>query len=173
MSIELHCPKCTKLIRAPDGAGGKHGKCPYCGESVYIPMPEGAGEEIGLAPIDEEEEHRAAQLRRESTHFAASLGRATDDPAGSDDQPPPVPSGAGPPPGEVLDLDAEIETFITAMRDSKLDKADQAAARLKQTGTRARDYVHGLINDDMPPQIESVPPPLAQGFLKTLLNRLS
>ena len=70
MSIELHCPQCQKLIRAPDGAGGKRGKCPFCGSMVYIPTPPDEGEEIGLAPIDPDEERRAEELRKEAIHTA-------------------------------------------------------------------------------------------------------
>ena len=61
MSIELHCPKCGKLIRAPENTGGKHGKCPYCQGRVYIPMPYCKEEEILLAPIDAEEDRRMLQ----------------------------------------------------------------------------------------------------------------
>jgi len=171
MSIELHCPKCSKLIRAPDGAGGKRGKCPYCGESVYIPMPDLDEGEIGLAPIDEEEERRAAELRREAVHYTAILGHETEEPEGADVPPPSAPS-VPLPSGDAVDLGAEVKAFITAMRDSRLDEAEQAAAALRNAGKRAVNYVQELIVDDMPPKIESVPPPLAKGFLKTLLSRL-
>ncbi len=80
MSIELHCPKCAKLIRAPDNAGGKRGKCPYCKESIYIPLRPDEAEEIGIAPIDEEEERRVKELRRESIGYVAAVGHAKDAP---------------------------------------------------------------------------------------------
>ncbi|MCH7474571.1 MAG: cytochrome C oxidase subunit IV family protein [Gemmatimonadetes bacterium] len=48
MSIELHCPQCEKLIKAPDTAGGRHGKCPYCGRDVYIPAISATA---ALAPV--------------------------------------------------------------------------------------------------------------------------
>ena len=80
--------------------------------------------------------------------------------------------GSAPLPGEVVDVSAEVEAFILAMRDSKLDEADQTAARLKSAGSGAADYVQGLILDEMPPQVEGVPPPLVKGFLKNLLDRL-
>ncbi|MGB2987225.1 MAG: hypothetical protein WBE26_15250, partial [Phycisphaerae bacterium] len=122
MSIELHCPQCQKLIRAPDTAGGKHGKCPYCGEKVYIPMPPDESEEIALAPIDEEEERRAEELRREATQYAAAVDKATESDAVADDAT--ASADLSQAPGEVVDLGAEVEDFIIAMRDSKLDEAD-------------------------------------------------
>ena len=175
MSIELHCPRCSKLIRAPDEAGGRHGRCPYCKENVYVPLPAEEGDEIGLAPIDEAEEERIQRLRRESAEYIATVGHEAEPPPESDGsgrsggasvRPPPVP-------GEAVDLGAEVKAFLAAMRDSKLEEADQAVARLEKAGPRARDYVEGLMLDEMPPQVENVPPALIKGFLKTLVSRLS
>jgi phage FluMu protein Com len=173
MSIELHCPQCQKLIRAPDEAGGRRGKCPYCKNSVYIPTPSDEVEEIALAPLDEDEERRAKEERRDSLRHYAAVDKAKDSklPAGeaaaSADGPPPVS-----PVGEVVDVAVETETYIFAMRDSKLEAAEAAATRLKRVGPRARDYVQGLLVDEMPPQYENVPAPVVQGFLKALLSRL-
>jgi hypothetical protein len=167
MSIELHCPKCGKVIRAPDNAGGKHGKCPYCKESVYVPMPAEEVEEIGLAPIDEEEEQRLAEERRRSIEYITAVDHGTDTRGITDDDGP-----SSTTPGEVVDVPACVEMFIVAMRDSKLEDADDAVADLKRAGSRAKDYVQGLTVDEMPPEVENVPPPVVQGFLKTLLNRL-
>lgn len=176
MSIELHCPQCSKLIRAPAGAGGKHGKCPYCGNSVYVPLPPEEVEEIPLAPIGEEEEQREEQLQRESAQFAAFLDHGADGAAPAS----PGAEGRGrrtarqsDTPGKVIDLASEVKRFVVAMHDSKLDEAEAAAAKLKQAGTRARDYIEGLLLDEMPPQFDDVPPPLVRGFLKTLEGRLS
>lgn len=172
MSIELHCPKCGKLIRAPDNAGGKHGRCPYCKESVYVPLPPAQEDEIGLAPVDNEEERRLEELRRESTQYIATVGHETEDVPDVGDPPPSGPAPV-PIPGEVVDLGAEVEAYLVAMRDSKLDEAEEVVGRLAQAGTQARDYVEGMMVDEMPLQIENLPTPLANGFLKTLLSRLS
>lgn len=168
MSIELHCPACTKLIRAPEAAGGRHGKCPYCEARVYIPMPP-AEEEIGIAPVDEEEERRSEeQMRREEAALAASLSR--------EEATPGEPAGGGgrsrEAPGEVIDVDECVEAFILAMRDSQLDAAERAVGLLRRAGSKARDYVQGAMVDEIPPPIEGVPPALVKGFLKTLLGRL-
>lgn len=173
MSIELHCPQCEKLIRAPDDAGGRHGKCPYCECQVYIPTPHDEGEAIELAPIDEQELKREAELRREAiamesqvAHESAKLPPDTGAPRAARRRPTQTP-------GEVIDTAAQVQRFLIAMRDSKLDQADQAVALLKRGGERSLDFVQGLLVDEMPPQIENVPPPVLTGFLKTLLGRLS
>ncbi len=173
MSIELHCPQCQKLIRAPDEAGGRRGKCPYCTSSVYIPRPSDEVEEIALAPLDEDEEKRAEEERRDSLRYYAAVDKAKDskshagEAASSADGPASAPTA-----GEVVDVTVETETYILAMRDSKLEAAEAAAARLKRVGARARDYIQGLLVDEMPPQYENVPAPVVQGFLKALLSRL-
>jgi len=177
MSIELHCPQCEKLIRAPDDAGGKHGKCPYCKHSVYIPLPSSGDDEIGLAPLDDDEERRAEELRRESISYAATLDK---DPAAKGEGGASGAGGAGArsrpeaaeTPGEVIDIPAAVERFVLAMRDSKLDEAERIAGRLRRTGTRARDHIEGLMLDQMPPKIKDIPAPLMQGFLKKLLEML-
>lgn len=177
MSIELHCPKCGKQIRAPDNAGGKHGKCPYCEGRVYIPMPPAAEDEIAIAPLDNDIERREAELRRELIAFETKLAKEnklaptpagekprSGDSAGDDE----LPEVAG----EVVDCDAEVENFIQAMRDSRLEQAEQAVASLRRAGARARDFVQGALVDEMPPEVPGVPAPVLKGFLKTLLTRL-
>lgn len=180
MSIELHCPHCGKLIRAPDDAGGKHGKCPSCKQSVYVPQPPVSDGVIPLAPIDEEDERRTEALREESIRYAAQADkdRAAVEPAGEDGQGNLQSSegiDVGAPrsePGEVVDLPSEVQRWIRAMHDSKLDETEQIASRLDKAGIRARDYVESLLLDQMPTQVQDVPAPLARGFLKTLLERL-
>lgn len=38
MPISVECPSCGKIVRAPDNAGGKRGKCPQCGTIIDIPI---------------------------------------------------------------------------------------------------------------------------------------
>jgi len=174
VSIELHCPQCEKLIRAPDNAGGKHGKCPYCAAEVYIPVPFDDGELLGVAPIDEEEERRAEEERAEALRYAAAMDKDSDLKSMPDDAGPSRGGVRRPeaPPGEVVDIGDLVERFVLAMRDSKLDESDRIAGKLKRVGTRARDYVEGQLLDPTPTPIEGVPNPLVRGFLKALLERL-
>ena len=172
MSIELHCPKCTKLIRAPENAGGRHGKCPYCEAMVYVPTAASEMDEIPLAPIDEESERREEELRREAARYAASLDREKDGPRGGVE---PAGRAAARPqevPGEVVDNPGGVEQFVVAMGNSKLDDADRVVVKLKRAGPRAKDYIEGLLLDPTPPPMGKLPKPLIHGFLKTLLQRL-
>ncbi|MCH7631942.1 MAG: hypothetical protein IIB59_01910 [Planctomycetes bacterium] len=167
MSIELHCPQCEKLIKAPDTAGGRHGKCPYCGRDVYIPTISDDDEGIPIAPIDPQDRQREEELRRETARLTSAVERDTDAGANSEGG-----RRAGETSGEAIDVDKIVERFVIAMRDSKLDDADKLAARLKRAGPSARDYVDRLMLDPSPPPIGDLPKPLLHGFLKALLQRL-
>lgn len=176
MGIEIHCDHCGKLIRAPEGAGGKRGKCPYCEQSVYIPTPPSDTEEIPLAPLDDEAERRAEALRDESIAYAASLEKAKGPSydVGEAKAPKRGDEGGGRSGGGGdIDVAAEVKRFVLAMSESKLDETEAILGRLKKAKVRANDYVQGLLLDQMPPKIGTVPPPLAKGFLKTLGDRLS
>jgi len=41
MPIEFHCQSCSRLMRTPDSAAGKKGKCPHCGAMMDIPSSPG------------------------------------------------------------------------------------------------------------------------------------
>jgi len=172
--IELHCPQCEKMIRAPDSAAGKHGKCPYCDTKVYIPTPFKDDDLLALAPVDEEEERRAEKERAEALRYTTSMDKDADLKVVPEEAPASRTAGGRRPeaPGEVIDLGDLVEQFVLAMRDSKLDEADRIARQLKRAGPRARDHVEGMLLDPTPPPIEGVPRPLVQGFLKALLERL-
>ncbi len=173
MSIELHCNHCSKLIRAPESAGGKHGTCPYCKQTVYIPTVASNDDVIAVAPLDAEDERRAAELKQESVEMSASVDRDTGGKYDVGD------AGVGQTGskligglGESVEIDALVEQFVLAMRDSKLDTIGQIVATLKRVRAAARDHVEGILTDEMPAPIGDLPVPLMKGFLKDLLARL-
>lgn len=49
MAIEFYCGTCTKLLRTSDDRAGVTAKCPHCGESITVPMPDQA-----LPPEDQD-----------------------------------------------------------------------------------------------------------------------
>jgi len=165
MPIELHCTQCNKLIRAPDNAGGRYGKCPHCQNKVYVPMPADQIEEIALAPIDEEDERRELEARREAARTASLLSHATEGPGGGS-------AGRGSADNPAADFSSEVVKYILAMRDSKLEDAQAVVDRMRKAGKPALDYVEKLAQRDGPVKIENVPPPLAKGFINKLLSDL-
>jgi len=161
MSIELHCPQCQKLVRAPDEAGGKKGKCPYCKNSMYIPMSLGDDDVIPIAPIDPEDERREAELRRESIKYVSDVAHARST----------VDSDGGPS-GVELDVGAELGAYVHAMHRSNLSAAESAIARLKGAGGAVRGQLKSAIKDPASLGCDDVPAPLVQGFLKKLMAEL-
>ena len=169
MPIEIHCNRCNSAIRAPDGSGGKRGKCPHCGHELYIPVPSEEVEEIPIAPLDDQEEQRSAALRRESIEYAAMLNKAVASPpqAGGKGA-----AGKGQPGGKSVDIASEVQRFVMAMGDSQFDHAEDVFKRLKGVRKKADDYLQHLRCDQMPPKLGKVPPEVARNFLKALSDRL-
>jgi len=179
MPIEFRCQACGKLVRAPEQSGGKHGKCPYCNISVFIPTPPEESDEIGLTPVNEEAAAHREQLRKESTDYAASVDQ---DEVPKYDLHASSKAGVSSKPGRLndtslgrdaaADVAVEVNKFVRAMHKSKLDVADRITTRLKQRKSQSKDYVQGLMVDQTGAAVEDIPPALVQGFLKTLLERL-
>jgi len=178
MPIEIHCPACSRGIRAPDDAGGKTGKCPYCGVSVYIPMPASESGDIPLAPVDPQVERQREKLRQEAVQYAAEV----DHEQGGKYDVSPSPRGARgagagkPPPAPreepIIDIPEQVKRFVLAMRDSDLAGAERIVARLKRRKDQTTEYVQGMLLDQMGLRIDRVPQALVNGFLKNLLERL-
>jgi DNA-directed RNA polymerase subunit RPC12/RpoP len=168
VSVEFHCSKCSKLIRAPREAAGNRGKCPYCKQSVYIPTPPDELEAIPLAPVDEGPAKAEDASDREAEDLLTRLGR-DETPVGEGD--PGGPAGVYVRPAEgVADLVAEA---VRALQASDLDRVEGLVAQLRQNRAKARSYVQTLMMDEVPPpELESCPPALYSGFLRTLLSRL-
>ncbi len=174
MSIELHCDHCSKLIRAPDEAAGRRGKCPYCHQSVYIPTPPEAMDEIPLAQVDETAEEQQQRLTEESRRTQRELLA---------DNRPPMDRGIPAPPTESAmpdDLPDAGETaedmvidYLLLMRESQLVQAESLLADLLTQKAAARAVVDRLAADAVPPRaLGSMPPAVYQGFLKNLRAQL-
>jgi hypothetical protein len=52
MPIEFNCESCSKLLRVPDGSGGKQCLCPGCSKVLNIPTPQAAATPIATSPND-------------------------------------------------------------------------------------------------------------------------
>ena len=79
MSIKFHCDHCGKKIDAPDGTGGRWGKCPACHNKVYVPQEDDEGE-LTLTPIDETEEERQKRLMAETFQLTQNILQEKDVP---------------------------------------------------------------------------------------------
>ncbi len=179
MSITFTCQHCRKSVEAPASAAGKRGKCPYCGETSYVPDPSVTEEdEIPLAPLNEEEERRRQeeieQLRRQEEALLHETGDETvsDPEAGGR-------AGAGDT-GSTLgsdytaeDLYQVVSTYVVDMTNSKLEQAQRHARKLRQygyTGIQAvEDFLSGRAESEA---LSDLPSKLVNGILKQLRDEL-
>lgn len=170
MSIEFHCNHCGKLVRAPDDAGGKHGKCPSCHQSVYIPLPSDQVEPLEIAPVDEAEERERARLLKESQDLQRRLLNERDLPTGMGAAPPPSSAGQVMPPR--LDMETLVIEYAQAMAAGNLEQAEQLAADIRTDMKTAEDVMQRLMLDELPPKrLAKIPRPVLVGFFKQLRRK--
>ncbi|MDP7288740.1 MAG: hypothetical protein QGH94_12180 [Phycisphaerae bacterium] len=165
MAITFHCEHCHKQVSAPESVGGKRGKCPYCKQSMYIPMPVSEDELLDLAPLDDDEERTRQelvdQLRAQEHDLIAETG-------GSE----------SPPLSEREDLSSEdlhhfVINYCLDMAGGNLERAQIHAKELRQfykLGTEAVKYFQIVQGDE--PALANIPQPVVQGFLSQLLEDL-
>jgi len=171
MPIKFECTECHKTVTAPDSAGGKKGKCPFCGQRVDIPLPEPPQEQedpdlIPLAPIDEEEERHFAEERKALYDQEQGLLDATG------------PSGDSVPLDQREDVSsADVHHFVVNylldMFDGNLKRAGTHADKLKSFGDAGigavDEFLEGKAEE---PAIGHIPEPIRQGFLRELRARV-
>lgn len=180
MAIEFHCPYCGKQIRASDEHAGRHGKCPACHQSVYIPTPTEQIEPLELEPVDEEFEARKARLLDESKKLQQRLLHERDVPAEPGGRRGAAgAAGAGghaarsetplPPP---QDLEELIIQYALHMKDGRLDRAEELAVEIRRHIAKAEPIIDRLVMDEIPPpQLAGIPRPVLNGLLKQLRER--
>jgi len=161
MSIKFSCEHCHREVNAPDQAAGKRGKCPYCGQSSYIPAPVSDEDVLDLAPIDEDEERkRKAEIEalRQAEHDLIAEQRGSDEPPleQRDDV-------------QSDDLHHFVVNYCLDMFAGKLDRARMHADKLRTFGPAGRqairDFQSGKVTEDA---LADIPKPVLLGFLKEL-----
>ena len=178
MAIEFHCNFCGKLVRAPEEAGGKKGKCPTCQTILYVPMPATAVEELDLAPIDEYEERRRRQMEEQARAAERALLKEKQIapegavPKGNIDLPPP------PPPVDIgsADTDEDVEfliiEWVRSMADGDLGDADRSMMQLRKSKA-AKQLANKLAMQEPPPAgLQDVPRPVLNRYFKMLQSQL-
>ncbi len=165
MSITFLCEHCRKEIKAPDTAGGKRGKCPFCGDSTYIPTPVSEEDIIPLADEDEEAERRDRELRLKLIEQEKELLHETGgDPEVPLDQRDDVKAG---------DLQHFVINYCMDMANGKLDRAETNARKLRSFGPPAFQALEGFINHEVSdPALKSIPTRVLDGFLVQLRDKM-
>ncbi len=167
MTIRFHCGSCGKLVEAPDQAGGRRGKCPYCEGSNYIPAAK-TEKEFDLAPLDEHEERirkqeisslfDAERDLRSETSFG-EIGPRLSEQTGEDVKP--------------ADLHHLIVNYCLDMAAGNLERAQTHVDRLDRFEAVNLQAVDDFLSGrTIEPTLDAIPVKVLQGFLKNLLGQL-
>lgn len=165
MAIKFECEHCRKEVKAPDEAGGRRGKCPFCGLSNYIPSPVSEDELLQLAPLDESEEQARqrevrALINQERNILAEIGGQPT------------------PPLDQREEITAEelhhlVVNYCLDVFNGNLPRADLHVVELRKFGATGYQAV-GDFQDGkaIEPALNVIPTRVLQGFLGQLRDRL-
>ena len=169
MPISFSCESCKKKVKAPDGAGGKWGKCPECGHRCYVPMPASAfkdEDELQLAPVDESDETKFGELMRETHSLTQNLLHETG-PVEDDD-------GSMPNDAERRELIKQIIIYLQLIAHGELQQAQQKLQKIARFSNAAKEILKKMAKAERPePDLAAVPPKLLRGFIKDLHAKLT
>lgn len=170
MPISFSCESCKKKVKAPDGAGGKWGKCPECGHRCYVPMPASAfkGEdELTLAPVDEKDETKFGELMRETHSLTQNILHETG-PLEDEE------SEHDPNDTERRELIKQIIIYLQLIAHGELEQAQQKLKSIARFKGAAKEILKKMAKAQRPePELADVPPKLLKGFLKDLHAKLA
>ena len=168
MSITFDCTGCGKQIEAPDSAGGKRGKCPYCGQGNDIPAaaaPAAVDDDLfDLAPLDEDEERRRREEVQRLLEQERDLLAASAEETGALEQRDSV---------DTKDLYHFVINYCRDMADGQLQRAQTHVQKLKTFRglgkEAAEDFLAGKVTE---PSLSDIPERVLEGFLKSLVAAL-
>jgi len=169
MSISFNCESCKKKIKAPDEAGGKWGKCPYCQHRCYIPSPKTEGEEeLTLAPLDTNEETQMEELMREAhdlTHNILSQNTVPEDhPA----------TATHTRTANEKEVIKQCILYLRQVADGELAMAKKIFPRLKENKKTAIRTLSSMARAERPePELTDLPDGVLQGLIRDVCTKLS
>ena len=177
MAIEFHCEHCNHLIKAPDDAAGRMGRCPHCQNTNYIPRPSAPGEdELLLAPLDDDEESKRKKAALEDAAYQRSLlherSMPGELPAKGTARRPGGPADA-PLRHTSKEITGLIVRYVESLSGGKLEQAESLATQLASIGLAARSTLDEMAKEDLTGYgLPALPRPVLLGFLKQLKARL-
>lgn len=169
MTISLHCESCKKKIKAPDEAGGKWGKCPFCAHRCYIPLPKSDDEpELKLAPIDKAAESRVTDLMRQTYEISQRILHERD---ALDDEP-----GEDPNSQKAIENDVIKKSilYLRQMVDGDLQQADKTFEQLRRHKRSSLRILSSMARAERPePELADVADGVLQGLIRDASSKLS
>lgn len=167
MAITFHCDHCGKKIEAGDSAAGKWGKCPSCGNKIYIPDLT-TGEELQLSPIDEEAEKRKKELMVETFKLEQDIlsQRESSEEGGQ--------SGSAITEINQKELTKNIILYLRYTADGNLGDAEKIVAMITRGGQESIKILDKIAVSQMPePELSDVPVKVLVGFIRALRGKIN
>ncbi|GAF74161.1 unnamed protein product, partial [marine sediment metagenome] len=169
---------CGKKIEAPDGAGGKWGKCPACHNKLYVP-DSSSDEELKLAPVDESDEAKQKRLMDETYKLSQDILLEKEIPAESVESVEPVESDESAEamvlPFKISDgqLKKNIVNYLRQMAQGQLEEAEEAEGLITPYGQRAVEILDRIALAEIPePEIADIPPQILSGLIRELRGKI-
>ena len=165
MGITFQCEHCHKEVKAPDDAGGKRGKCPFCHQSTYIPSPVSEEDILPLAEPSEEEERaekaRVQALYQQEHDLLAQTGSGPVMPLEQREE------------LTAADLHHFVINFCLEMARDNVDNADAEAAKLRKFGPLGLKALEEIASGKVrEPALDAIARRLRELYLNTLCARL-
>lgn len=168
MGISFHCESCKKKIKAPDEAGGKWGKCPFCNHRCYIPLPKSDEPDLRLLPIDAADETKVEQLMRQThsvTHEILRERELYDDGPGDD-----------PNTQKAVEKDIIKKSilYLRLMADGELQQAEQTFEQLRRHKKPSLRILSAMARAEEPePELADISDGVLQGLIRDVSSKLS
>jgi phage FluMu protein Com len=179
MAIEFHCNFCGKLVKAPEEAGGKKGKCPSCQNILYVPMADGTVDEFDLAPVDENEERKRRQMEEQARAAERALLKEKQvppegvSPNRSEIELPAPPLPITDTPETADDVEFVVVEWVRSMADGDLGDADRSMMLLQKNKAASKQAVQKVRMIEPPPAgLQDVPRPVLNRYFKMLSDQL-
>jgi hypothetical protein len=170
MTVTFHCEYCGKKIEAPDSAGGKWGKCPSCHNKLYVPNLS-EGEELKLAPIDEEEEARRRRLLDETAKLSEDILQEKEIP----DEPTESDADTTVWPAEISDkqLRKNIVGYLRQTAEGQEEAAKRSKGLIVPYGKRTIKILDNIALAEIPePELAGIPQQVLSGLIRELRSKI-
>jgi len=172
MAVPFHCEYSGKKIEAPDGAGGKWGRCPACHNKLYVP-DFSSGEELKLSPIDESDEAKQKELMDETYKLSEDILLEKEVPAESDESA--ESAEAMVLPLEISDeqLKKNIVNYLRQMAQGQPEEAEKAEGLIAPCGQRAVEILDRIaLAEILEPGLADIPPQVLSGLIRELRGKI-
>lgn len=175
MAIAFHCEHCGRPIEAPDSAGGRWGRCPSCKGRVYVPDLKPDGQQLKLAPIDEQEEQRRRQMIAETFALTEEILQEKATPIPQEEPQTQFPDALIMPLPRMSDgeLTEELVSYLRMMADGDLERAQMHCDIILAHGKQSLRLLDQIALDQISDKrLAAIPHHILAGLIRDLRSKI-